>query len=351
MLPSGEPSIPAIPSVRVAPARAQNPAAPGGHEAARGLCLAVQPDREHAAVTGARAPRSLSRFKLWWLAIRPRTLSLSAMPVLAGSALAWKEGAPFIGASVLIALLCALAIQAGTNLYNDANDFVRGNDGPTRVGPMRVTAAGLATPAQVRRAAAIAFALAFVGGIYLVWAGGWPILAIGLASLAAGWAYSGGPRPLSHTAFGEVFVLGFFGVAAAAGSHYLQSGVWAYTAVLLGVALGLQAAAVLLVNNVRDLEADRLAGRRTLAGALGLAGARALYAGLMLAPFGLIALLAWRLGAAIVLIASVPALLWCAALALGFARLPPGVQMNRQLARTAQAQVLLGALLSAALLV
>ena len=208
-----------------------------------------------------------------------------------------------------------------------------------------------ATPAQVKRAASIAFALAFAGGIFLVWAGGWPILAIGLASLAAGWAYSGGPRPLSHTAFGEVFVLAFFGVAASAGSHYLQSAAWAPSAVVLGLALGLQAAAVLLVNNVRDLEADRLAGRRTLAAALGLARSRGLYAVLMLAPFALVAWLAWQLGAAIVLLASLPALAWCVVLALGFAKLPPGAQMNRQLARTAQAQVLLGALLSAAMLV
>jgi 1,4-dihydroxy-2-naphthoate polyprenyltransferase len=292
-----------------------------------------------------------SRLALWWLAIRPRTLSLSAMPVLAGSALAWKEGAPFVWATLAVALFCALAIQAGTNLYNDANDFLRGNDGPARVGPMRVTAAGLATPAQVRRAAALAFMLAFAGGVFLVWAGGWPILAIGLASLAAGWAYSGGPRPLSHTAFGEVFVLAFFGVAAAAGSHYLQSGAWAQSAVVLGLALGLQAAAVLLVNNVRDLEADRLAGRRTLAAALGLARSRVLYAVLMLAPFALVAWLAWQLGAAIVLLASLPALAWCVVLVQRFAHLPPGAQMNRQLARTAQAQVLLGGLLSAAMLV
>ncbi len=296
-------------------------------------------------------PQPLNRFKLWWLAIRPRTLSLSAMPVLVGSALAWKEGAPFVWATLLVALVCALAIQAGTNLYNDANDFLRGNDGPARVGPMRVTAAGLATPAQVRRAAAIAFALAFVGGIYLVWAGGWPILVIGLASLAAGWAYSGGPRPLSHTALGEVFVLAFFGIAAVAGSHYLQSGTWQPSAMVLGLMMGSHAAAVLLVNNVRDLEADRMAGRHTLAAALGIGRARALYAGLMLAPFVLMGALAWRFAAMAPVIATLPALAWCAVLAWRFRTLPPGVQMNRQLAQTAQAQLLLGVLLCLALLV
>lgn len=294
------------------------------------------------------APRS--RFALWWMAIRPRTLTLSAIPVLVGSALAWQEAAPVAWLPMLVALACAVLIQAGTNLYNDAGDFLRGNDGPTRLGPIRVTAAGLATPSQVRRAATLAFGAALAGGSYLVEVGGWPILLIGLASLFAGWAYSGGARPLSHTALGEVFVLVFFGLVAVAGSHYLQSGAWHASALVTGLALGAHAAAVLLVNNVRDLEADRLAGRRTLAAALGTARARVLYALLMLAPFGLLAVLAVQLGRIAVAFATLPALPVCALLAWQFRALPPGAQMNRQLARTAQAQLLLGALLCAVLL-
>src|SRR5574337_1079092 len=180
-------------------------------------------------------PRGLT---LWWLAVRPRTLTLAAMPVLCGSALAWHGGAPIAWPVFFTTLACAALIQAGTNLYNDAADGERGNDGPARLGPPRVTAAGLASAGQVRRAASLAFATAFVGGVYLVFEGGWPILVIGLASLAAGWAYSGGPRPLSHTAWGEVWVMAFFGLAAVAGSHFLQGGQPGVAPVLLGLALG-----------------------------------------------------------------------------------------------------------------
>ncbi|MCB1886095.1 MAG: 1,4-dihydroxy-2-naphthoate octaprenyltransferase [Rhodocyclaceae bacterium] len=282
---------------------------------------------------------------LWWLAIRPRTLSLAAVPVGVGSALAVHQGAAFDGLAFLVALACALAIQAGTNLFNDAGDFLRGNDGPTRLGPLRVTAAGLATAGQVRRAAALCFGLALVGGVFLVIHAGWPILAIGLASLAAGWAYSGGPRPLSHSAWGEVFVMLFFGLVAVAGSHFLHSGAWLVAAPLLGLLLGTPAAAVLLVNNVRDLEADRLAGRRTLAAVLGLARSRRAYALLMLAPFVLLAIVPT---AGVHWPALLPSLLvapQCVALARDFQRMPPGTAMNGQLARTARAQLLLGAAL------
>lgn len=228
------------------------------------------------------APRG---WRLWWLAARPRTLPLAAAPVLAGSALAWSEGAPFHWLSALAALACALLIQIGTNLHNDAADCESGTDGAGRLGPIRVTAAGWARPETVRRAALIAFALALVMGVYLVLVGGWPILAIGVASLLAGWAYSGGPRPVSHTPFGEVFVWVFFGLVAVAGSHYLQSGALATSALLAGAVLGLPAAAVLMVNNTRDRIGDIAAGRRTLAGVLGREGAVKAYAAMMLMPF------------------------------------------------------------------
>ncbi|MBI4755723.1 MAG: 1,4-dihydroxy-2-naphthoate polyprenyltransferase [Betaproteobacteria bacterium] len=291
------------------------------------------------------------RLALWWLAIRPRTLTLSAVPVGVGTALALAEGAALAWAPLLVALASAMLIQAGTNLHNDFADFQRGNDGPARLGPARITAAGWATPEQVRRAAILSFAAAFAGGVYLAVAGGWPIVVIGVLSLAAGWAYSGGPRPLSHSAFGEVFVLAFFGLAAVAGSHYLQSGRLSRLALLAGIALGAHAAAVLLVNNVRDLEADCAAGRRTLAAWLGDRPARRLYALLMLAPFALLLPLMLELHAPSRLFVLLPALLPCLALARQFASLPRGRLMNRQLARTAQAQVLLGVLLGVALLV
>jgi len=175
--------------------------------------------RPEAAVGGK--PGGL---RLWLTAARPRTLPLAASPVLVGTSLAWAEGAPQLWAVALAALLAALLIQVGTNLHNDAADFERGADGADRLGPVRVTAAGWATPRQVRLAALLAFAGAFLLGVWLAFVGGWPIVAVGLASLAAGWAYSGGPRPISHSPFGEIFVLAFFGLVAVGGTHYLQSG-------------------------------------------------------------------------------------------------------------------------------
>ena len=224
-------------------------------------------------------------WRLWWLAIRPKTLSLSAAPVIVGTALARAEGAPMAWLPALAALFCAMLIQAGTNLHNDAADFERGNDRPGRAGPVRVTAAGWATPRDVRAAALAAFGLAFLPGIYLAFAGGWPIVAIGLASLAAGWAYSGGPRPVSHTPLGELFVFAFFGLFAVGGSHWLQSSALTAASLLGGAAVGLFAAAVLMVNNIRDVAGDTAAGRRTLASVAGPARAPRIYAPMMLAPF------------------------------------------------------------------
>jgi 1,4-dihydroxy-2-naphthoate octaprenyltransferase len=287
---------------------------------------------------------------LWWRAVRPRTLSLAAVPVLCGGALAWHGGAPVAWPAFLATLACAALIQAGTNLYNDACDATSGNDGPARLGPLRVTAAGLATPSAVRRAAGLCFTLALVSGVYLVAAGGWPILAIGLASLAAGWAYSGGPRPLSHSAWGEVWVLAFFGLAAVAGSEHLQGGRPGLPAVLVGAALGAQAAAVLLVNNLRDREADGRTGRHTLAAVLGESRARRLYALLILSPFPLLAGLGITLDEPGRLWPALLALPPCVGLAARFQRLPVGPRMNQQLARTAQAQLLVGSLLTIALL-
>lgn len=284
--------------------------------------------------------------RVWWLGIRPRTLSLSAVPVLAGSALACYQGAVMAWAPFFVALLCALLIQAGTNLFNDVGDGLRGIDGPARLGPPRVTASGLASSQQVERAAWVSFLGALLGGCYLVVVGGWPILVIGLASLGAGWAYSGGRTPLSHTAWGEVFVLLFFGLVAVAGSHYLQSGALALAPLWTGLALGCHAAAVLLVNNLRDLEVDLRNGRRTLVSIMGPDPARKLYAVLMLAPFAILTL---ALGPAIPGAAWL-ALPFCLWLSIRFRRLPRTAEMNRQLSLTALAQLLLGLLLCVALL-
>jgi len=258
-----------------------------------------------------------------------------------GTALAWAQGSPYHWLAVLAALLAAAAIQVGTNLHNDAADGERGDDGPDRLGPLRVTAAGLASAAEVRAAARLAFTFAFALGVYLAAVGGTPIVAIGLASLAAGWAYSGGPRPISHTPLGELFVLAFFGIVAVMGSHYLQSGRFDRVALIAGIALGAQAAAVLMVNNLRDLAADTAAGRRTLAALLGPAPSRRAHALLMLGPYALVPAMVppGRPGA------------WLALLALPLtlvlvhrAGRAAGSALNQTLADTARAQFIFGCL-------
>lgn len=299
--------------------------------------MSVPADRLAEAV--APRPRGL---RLWWQAVRPRTLSIAAVPVVVGSVLAWAEGAPVAWLAFAAALIAALLIQAGTNLHNDAADFEAGNDRADRIGPTRITAAGWASPAQVRRAAYTAFALAMVAGLYLVARGGWVILAMGLASLAAGYAYSGGPRPISHTALGEIFVLVFFGLIAVAGSHFLQAGGYSPLGLIGGAALGALAAAVLMVNNYRDLETDVAAGRRTLAATLGRPAARRVFAGLVLLPFVLLFWLWQLLPAHPALLLALLAAPSCLNLVRRLARAHSGPELNALLADTARAQVLFG---------
>jgi 1,4-dihydroxy-2-naphthoate octaprenyltransferase len=287
-------------------------------------------------------------WQVWWAAARPRTLTLAAAPVIAGSAIAWGEDVTPAWGSALAALLTALLIQIGTNLHNDAADYESGNDLADRLGPLRVTAAGWASAARVHGAAGIAFALALLLGGYLVAVGGWPIFAIGSASLLAGLAYSGGKHPISHTPFGEVFVWVFFGLLAVVGSHWLQAGRFSASAWIVGAAVGLPAAAVLLVNNLRDRETDMRAGRRTLAAVLGDVRARRAYAVLMLLPFACMPILA----------AAGHAGAWLAVLALPFGmslvrRLQGGIAgpaLNHFLARTAQCALAFAALLAVGVL-
>lgn len=272
-------------------------------------------------------------WRVWWTAARPRTLTLATAPVIAGTALAWAEGMAHQWPVVLAVLLAALLIQIGTNLHNDATDHECGNDLADRLGPLRVTAAGWATTAQVRKASFAAIATAFLLGIYLAVQGGWPILLIGLASLAAGVAYSGGPRPISHSPFGELFVWIFFGVLAVAGSYWLQAGTLSPAAWIAGAAIGLPASAVLLVNNLRDVISDTRSGRRTLAALLGDARARRLYGLLMLLPFASLPLLtALGLAGAWLALLTLPAAL----LLVQRIQRTHGPALNVLLARTAQ---------------
>jgi 1,4-dihydroxy-2-naphthoate octaprenyltransferase len=290
-----------------------------------------------------------SRWRIWWTAARPRTLTLATAPVLVGTALAWAEGAPQQWPVVLAILCAALLIQIGTNLHNDAADFERGNDLADRLGPLRVTAAGWATARQVRTASALAFALSFLLGIYLVAQGGWPIIAIGLASLAAGVAYSGGRKPISHTPLGEFFVWVFFGVLAVAGTYWLQAGHLSPSVWIAGAAIGLPAAAVLLVNNLRDVVVDTRSGRRTLAAVLGDARTRQLYALLMFLPYASLPMLALSgLPGAALAILSLPA---CLVLVRCLHSGLNGPALNLLLARTAQCALGFAALLALGVLI
>lgn len=230
------------------------------------------------AATAAPSP-----LRAWWAAARPATLSIAVVPVVVGTALAWRDAGPIDWIVALVALVAAMLIQIGTNLFNDVGDYERGADTPDRLGPPRATAMGWLPPADVRRAAATSFGLALVLGAYLVSVGGWPILAIGLASVAAGIAYTGGPRPIAYTASGEFFVFVFFGIVATTGSHFLQADRFSPAALIAGTILGALAAAVLVVNNYRDLDSDLRAGKITLAVRIGRAATRVEFAALVAA--------------------------------------------------------------------
>ena len=245
---------------------------------------------DHARCGDAREARP-GALHAWLLAVRPRTLTIAVGPVLVGTAAGSAEAGRFDPAAMAVAMIAAVLIQAGTNLQNDVGDFLRGADGADRLGPPRVTSAGWLSAAQVERAAALAFGLAIALGGYLVRLGGWPVLVAGVASIAAGIAYTRGPRPIAYTALGEVFVFVFFGLVAVGGSYYLQAGSLGRSAIGAGAMIGLLAAAVLAVNNYRDIESDRRAGKHTLAACIGGGFARAEYAVLLLAPFALLAAL------------------------------------------------------------
>jgi len=290
--------------------------------------------------------------KYWLLAIRPKTLTIAVVPVLVGSALAWADAGSLMWSVVAAALVGAVLIQAGTNLHNDAADFERGaDDQATRLGPPRATAQGWLSPTEVRRAATLSFTLAGVTGAYLVWVGGWPILAVGLASIAAGLAYTGGPRPVAYSALGEFFVWLFFGLVAVVGSYYLQTGGISGSALVAGAMVGMPAAAVLVVNNYRDLDNDRRVGKNTLAVRLGRQASQVEYALLMLAPFSLLVLLSAFSGSGWWPVLPLVVLPWALVLVKRFRLESAGPAFNQLLAATARFQLGFGLLLCLGLVV
>jgi len=301
--------------------------------------------------TEVAAPERPSAVRIWLMAARPRTLPAAVAPVLVGTSLAATQGT-FKALTFIAAMLGALFIQVGTNLSNDYSDARRGADTEDRLGPVRVTAGGLVPPRQVLIATYAAFGLAVLAGVYLIATAGWELLLVGAASILAGVLYTGGPRPYGYEGLGEVFVFLFFGVVAVAGSYYAQTEHLAWEAFVLAIPVGLLASAILVVNNVRDLETDRRAGKKTLAVRLGRQGARGLYGGMLgaafvTAPFpwlfGGDGLTAWLL------------LPWLAIpLALPVAKIvrerTDGPSLNGALARTGMLQLVFCTLLSIGLL-
>ena len=296
--------------------------------------------------TVAVAPRGA---RVWLLAARPATLPAAVVPVIVGTAAALHGGRPLQAGPFVAALTAALLIQVGTNFANDVFDFYRGADTPDRLGPLRVTQSGLVRPREVLIATYLAFGLAVVVGIYLVTVGGWPILLIGVLSILAGLAYTGGPLPYAYYALGDVSCFVFFGLLAVLGSAYLQTLELTVLDVWAAIPTGCLVTAILVVNNLRDIDQDRRVGKTTLAVRLGRHGTRVEYTALVVIAY-LVPLALWVLGLVRPLWFALPLL----SLPLGvwlvrFIGRTEGRPLNLALKRTGQLHLLFGLLFAASL--
>ena len=285
---------------------------------------------------------SVSAHSAWWLAIRPATLTASAAPVLVGSGAAWAEGAFAIGPAIA-ALIGAFLLQIGANFANDVFDFERGADNAERLGPQRATQQGWISAAQMKRAMWLAFAGATAVGLYLTWVAGWPVLALGVLSIAAAYLYTGGPKPYGYLGLGDLSVFLFFGPGAVAGTYYVQALEVSQLALLASLPIGALATAILVVNNLRDIETDARANKRTLAVRIGDRPTRTYYLVLLAVAY------------------AVPVVIWWRGLADGWVLLPwlslplavrlaarmrhdGGLALNGCLVRTARLEVVFGLL-------
>jgi 1,4-dihydroxy-2-naphthoate octaprenyltransferase len=235
--------------------------------------------------------RTLSRWQVWMLASRPKTLPAAASGVVTGTALALRDG-HFRFGPALAALLVALLLQIGSNLANDVYDYERGADAGERHGPTRVTQAQLLTPAQVKVGMWTVFGLAGLLGLYLAFVAGWVVILIGLAAICSAIAYTGGPFPLGYYGLGDLFVFIFFGVAAVAGTYFVQAGSVSVGAWWMSLPIGWLIVDILVVNNLRDINADRAAGKHTLAVRFGERGTRIQYIVLLATSYSLLPILA-----------------------------------------------------------
>jgi len=278
----------------------------------------------------------------WVAGSRPRTLGAAIAPVAVGTAVAYADADDLIWWRAVLALVVALALQVGVNFANDYSDGVRGTDAQ-RAGPLRLTASGLAAPAAVRNAAVVAFGVAAVAGLVLAIAVDLRLLIVGAVCLAAGALYTGGPRPYGYSGLGEVAVLVFFGIVATAGSTYVQLEGVPAAAWWAGVALGLLACGVLLTNNIRDIDGDRVAGKRTFAVRVGGAAARRVYVVCLIVAFACVVavgvLYPWALLALLALPLAVPP-----AGGVLTATAPP--QLVAALVATVRLELVVGALLT-----
>ncbi len=302
----------------------------------------------------AAIPGPLSR---WVAGARPRTLAAAAVPVLVGTAVGWwlRSGAPpgvhLVGGPdtvfwwrAVLALVVSLALQVGTNYANDYSDGVRGAD-LARIGPLRLVGSGAAAPSSVRNAAFFCFGLAGVAGLVLAAATTWWLVAVGAACVAAGWLYTGGPRPYGYLGMGEAFVFVFFGAVATVGSAYVQSRSFALWWACIPV--GLLATALLEANNLRDVAGDMAAGKRTLAVRLGPRRARWLYVGSLVAAGAGTVGVGVRRPWALLALAALPLALGPSRAVLGGAE---GRELFPVLGRTGQLQVAVGVLLALGIL-
>jgi 1,4-dihydroxy-2-naphthoate octaprenyltransferase len=283
--------------------------------------------------------------KDWFYAARPKTLTASVVPIVVGTALTKACGYQIQWWITFFALLSSLAIQIGTNLVNDASDFKKGADDENRIGPRRVTQSGVFTYKQVMFSGATCFVIAAILGMPLVWRGGWPILAIGLASISCGYLYTMSPVALAYKGLADLFVVLFFGLIAVGGLFYLQTQTLPLDPLIAGVQVGMHATALLAVNNLRDIDGDRRAGKRTLAVRFGEGFVRAEILFMAFAPFVLCFFWVSRgfyLASLLPLLASPVA--WHVVKKVY--KFEPGVIFNRILAKTALLHFLFGFLLN-----
>lgn len=272
---------------------------------------------------------------VWWLAARPKTLWAGVAPVLVGWAMAAADGV-FHVPSAALALAGSLLIQVGTNFHNDVADFEKGTDRGDRRGPLRVTAAGLATPRQMHRATAIVFGAAVVSGIYLMIRGGLPIVLVGFASIVLGYLYTAGRKSLAYLGIADLFVLLFFGPVAVAGTYWVQALALPPSVIVAGLGPGALAVAILLVNNIRDVDEDRASGKRTLVVRVGRRGGAVLYSACIVAAAAVPAVLVAITGGHAGALAASLVLLPGSALALRVGRADHAPTLNLLLGRTAQ---------------